>query len=167
MLQNRWRLWLRPRPRSGSLQPYPRLPICYGLGWRFGNNFLGGKYVPLARDRCPLLFWGWLRAWSNSWFVCMRFSLINTVIIASPLIQLWLVVLHLFSFIWYFIWYFQNSNKFIQWLCRWVVFTWFKSTRMRKNRFSIFRWYAIIIMSQWWHWKISVDIKYQIWSKIS
>ena len=36
-----------PRPRWGSLQRSPRPPSCYGLGWRFGNNFFWGvKYVP-------------------------------------------------------------------------------------------------------------------------
>ena len=31
----------------GSLQRSPRPPSCYGLGWRFGNNFFWGvKYVP-------------------------------------------------------------------------------------------------------------------------
>ena len=43
MHQNRKRLGLRSRPRWGSLQHSPRPPSCYGLGWRFGNNFLGCK----------------------------------------------------------------------------------------------------------------------------
>ena len=63
MYQNRWRLGLRPRPRWGSLQRYPRPPSCYGLGWRFGSHSCEGQLCASSLvTGAPLLFWGWLRA---------------------------------------------------------------------------------------------------------
>ena len=61
MLQNRWRLGLRPRPRWGSLQRSPR-PLAVGGGRGTGRGRGRGGDGRGRQDEPP-----WLESWIRPW----------------------------------------------------------------------------------------------------